>query len=269
MTKKTRDEILNMKPGEFWKLVRKGDWTGPTHDVCRGYAATDIFILPKQFAYDFLVFCHRNPLVCPVVDITDIGSPHPPFLAPEADLCTDLPKYRVYKNGQIADEPTDISKYWQDDLVAILLGEASSFHWLYEASGVSYRSLGTFSTNIPCNSYGPFFGNIAVSCKVFKSSQDASKAAQISARHPVFHGSPLHIGDPAAIGIKDLSQPDLIKRSDNAVPKSPEPGEIAMYWPCFGTLRKVAENARLPLTIVDYPLHNFVTEKLSEQLAVL
>ena len=265
----TNFDILNMEPKEFRELVRNGDWTGPTHDACRGYAVTDILVLPKQFAYDFLVFCHRNPMLCPVADITDVGSPHPPFLAPEADLCTDLPKYRVYKDGKIADEPTDISKYWRDDLVAILLGEASSFHWLYEASGVSYRSLGTFSTNIPCNPYGPFHGTIGVSCKVFKNPLDAAKAIQISARHPVFHGSPIHTGNPAAIGIENLSQPDLIKRSDIAAPKPPEADEIAMYWPCFGTLREVAANAKLPLTIVDYPLHNFVTDKRSEQLAIL
>jgi uncharacterized protein YcsI (UPF0317 family) len=269
MTEKTRSELLNMKPNEFWKLVREGHWTGPTHDVCRGYAATDIFILPQQFAYDFLVFCHRNPSLCPVVDITDVGSPHPPFLAPKANLCTDLPRYRVYEEGQIIDEPTDISRYWRDDLVAILLGEASSFHWLYAESGISYRSLGTYKTDIPCNSYGQFHGTIAVSCKVFKNSQHAAKAVQISARHPVFHGSPLHIGNPAAIGIKDLSQPDLIKRSNVIPPKPPEQDEVAMYWPCFGTLREVAAKAKLPLTIVDYPLHNFVTDILSEQLALL
>ncbi len=256
-------------PWELRELVRKGEWLGPTHGKCPGYAATDVVILPKEFAYDFLVFCFRNPQTCPVVDITDVGSPHPPLVAPKADLRTDLPKYRVYRDGQVIDEPIDIKKYWRDDLVSILLGEAGSFHWSYKAANLQFESLGTFSTDIPCLPYGPFHGNVAVSCKVFKNTHDAVRAIQIASRHPLFHGPPMHIGDPAAIGIKDLSKPDVILRPDQTAPKLLGPGEVTVCWPCFGTVRGVAVNAKLPLMIVDYPLHNFITDKVAEELAAL
>jgi uncharacterized protein YcsI (UPF0317 family) len=203
------------------------------------------------------------------VDITDVGSPNPPFAAPEADLRTDLPRYRVYRNGQVIDEPTDILNYWRDDLVSVLLGEAGSFHWSYKAANIRFESLGTFATNIPCTPYGSFHGNIAVSCKVFKNSHDAVRAIQIASRHPLFHGPPIHIGDPAVIGIKDLSRPDVILHPENNSPKPLSPGEVAVYWPCFGTVRGVVVNAGLTLTIVDYPLHNFITDRIAEEIAVL
>jgi len=269
MTQPVQEDISKLSLAAFRNRVRKGEWTGSTHGICRGYAATDVVILPKAHAYDFLVFCNRNPKTCPVVDITDVGSPHPPTIAPEADLRTDLPKYRVYRDGRVIDEPTDIHQYWSDDLVAVLLGEAASFHWSWTAAGIQFESLGTFATTVPCVPYGPFHGNIAVSCKVFKNSSDAVRAVQIASRHPLFHGSPMHIGEPAAIGIKDLSNPDVILRPEKPAPKPPGPGEIALFWPCFGTVREIMANAGLPLAIVDYPLHNFITDSITEGMAAL
>jgi len=269
VTKYTEAELLEMTPHEYRSMVRKGEWTESTRDVCPGYAATDIVIISKEYAYDFLVFCHRNPLACPVVDITEVGSPHPPLLAPDADLRTDLPRYRVYKDGQVVDEPTDITKYWRDDLVAFLLGEAaSSLYRAWKAANIPFQSKGTFTTNIPLTPVGPFHGNVAASCRLFENSHDAIRAIQIASRHPLFHGPPIHIGDPSAIGIKDLSQPDVIRPAGQIPPMQPTDG-IAMFWPCFGTVRGVAVEAKLPLMIVDYPLHNFVSDKLAEELALL
>ena len=110
---------------------------------------------------------------------------------------------------------------------------------------------------------------MAVSCKVFRNSHDSVRAIQIASCHPLFHGPPIHVGDPAVIGIKDLSKPDVILRPDQPEPKLPGPGEIPVYWPCFGTVRGVAVNAKLPLMIVDYLLHNFITDKIAEELAAL
>lgn len=268
MTQYTKVEMEQMTPREFRSLVRRGEWTGSTKGFCRGYAVIDVAIVPKEYAYDFLVFCHRNPLTCPVVDISDVGSPHPHHVAPDADLRTDLPRYMVYKEGQVVDEPTDIREYWRDDLVAFLLGEAGSFHWSWKAANIPFESKGTFSTNIPCEPAGPFRGNIAVSCKMFRNAHDVVRAIQIASRHILFHGPPIHIGDPAAIGIQDLSRPDLIRYQSSHGSEENE-GKIAAFWPCFGTVRGVATNARLPLMIVDYPLHNFMTDRPAEALAVL
>lgn len=269
MTKYTEADILGMTSSEFRGIIRTGEWTGPNCHLGRGYAMTDVVIIPKAYAYDFLVFCHRNPLVCPVVDITEVGSPHPPLIAPDADLRTDLPRYRVYQDGQVADEPTDIEKYWRDDFVAFLLGEASIFRWAWKAASIPFQSKGTFETNIPCIPSGPFHGNVAVSCKLFTSARDLVRAIQITSRYTLFHGPPIHIGDPAAIGIKDLSSPDVISLREQDVPKQLSEGEIAAFWPCFGTVRGIAANAKLSLMIVDYPLHNFISDRLAEELAIL
>jgi uncharacterized protein YcsI (UPF0317 family) len=267
MTKYTEVEMVEMAPKEFRAVVRSGQWTGSTHGLGRGYAMTDIVVLPKEHAYDFLVFSHRNPGTCPVVDITEVGSPHPPLLAPDADLRTDLPRYRVYSDGQVIDEPSDIKKYWRDDFVTFLLGEAGSFQWSWKAANIPFQSKGVFTTNIPLVPSGPFCGNMAVSCKVFKNAHYAVRAIQIASRHPLFHGPPIHIGDPTAIGIKDISQPDLISYGKSH--SGQNGGEIVVSWPCFETVRNVVAKAKLPFVIVDYPLHNFISDKLAEELAII
>ena len=269
MTKYTEVELLAMTPREFRNMVRRGEWTGQTYGVCRGYAKTDLVIVPKEYAYDYIVFGHRNPRACSIVDMTEPGSPHPQRLAPDADLRTDLPRYMVYKDGQIVDEPTDIKKYWRDDLVAFLMGCSATMDWALEAANVQYRGNGVFSTNIPCIPAGPFHGNVVVSCRLFKTAHDAVRAVQISSRHFLMHGPPIHIGDPAAIGIKDMSQPDHIRPWGGLTPRKPLEGEVAMFWPCSGTNRLVAVESKLPLMIVDNLRCMFMTDKLSEELAIL
>ena len=267
MSKYTEADVLEMTPKEFRRIVRSGEWTGSTHGLWRGYAVIDIVVLPQEYAYDFLVFCHRNPRTCALIEITDAGSPHPPLLAPDADVRTDLPKYRVYKDGQVVDEPTDITKYWRDDLVTFLLGEAGSFNWSWKLANIPYQAKGVFTTNSPVIPAGPFRGNIAASCKVFQNGPDAVRAIQIASRHPFFHGPPTHIGDPAAIGIKDISQPDVIRHKTSG--SGLGEGEIAVFWPSFGTVRNVIADAKLPLTIVNYPTHNFISDRVAEELAAL
>lgn len=265
MVKYADAEMLEMTPKEYRSMVRAGKWTGPTVNVCRGYAVQDVVIVPKEYAYDFLLFCHRNPRTCPVNDITEVGAPHPSLLAPDADLRTDLPRYRVYKDGQVVDEPIDIKKYWRDDLVGFLLGCSDSFNWALKAANVHFQDLGVFTTNIPCVPVGPFHGNMAVSCRLFKTAHDAVRAVQITSRHLLHHGAPIHIGAPSVIGIKDLSQPDLIAAVDEPItePEESSEGEIALFWPCGATHRVVASEAKLPLMIVDYPESMLMTDKLS------
>ena len=269
MIKYTEAEMLRLTPKEYRSLVRRGDWTSATRNVCSGYTMTDVVILPKEYAYDFLLFSHRNPQVCPILDITEVGSPHPPLLAPDADLRTDLPRYRVYKDGQVVDEPTDITKYWRDDLVAFLLGCGANFIWVLRGAGIHFQENGVFSTNTPCIPVGPFHGNVAAPCRLFETARDVIRAIQIASRHFLMNGPPIHIGDPVAIGIKDLSQPDLLGPCGQIPPRQPYEGEIAVFWPCFGTVRGVAVEAKLPLMIVDYPRCNLMTDKLIVEFAIL
>jgi uncharacterized protein YcsI (UPF0317 family) len=269
MDRYTKEELLALTPREYRRMCRSGEWTGETFGVCRGYAQTDLAIIPRKYAYDYLVFCHRNPRALSVVDITDVGSPHPPRLAPDADLRTDLPRYIVYQNGEIIDEPNDILKYWRDDLVGVLLGCSASFDWALRAANVEPRSNGVFSTNVPSVPSGIFYGRIAVSCRLFKNSYEAVRAVQISSRHLIVHGPPMHIGDPAFVGINDMSNPDLIHPYGDVTPRGPLPGEVAMFWPCSATNRLVAVDAKIPVMIVDHFRCMLVIDKRAEEVAIL
>ena len=266
VAKYIESDIENMTPQEFRSIVRSGEWTGPSLRACRGYASTNLAIVPKEYAFDFLLFCYRNPRPCPILDVTEPGSPNPLLVAPDADLRTDLSRYRVHKDGHCIDEPTNINHYWRDDLVAFLIGCSGTFDWALRAANIQYRGIGGFKTNIPCISSGPFRGNMIVSGRLFETARDAVRAIQISSRYPAVHGAPVHIGDPAAIGIKDLSQPDQVT-SPGVAP--PQPGDIAMFWGCGATLQEIAMAAKLPLMITHYSLSVFITDKLSEELAML
>ena len=276
MTKHNTASITEMTPKEFRSMVRSGEWTSQTIDVCRGYATTDLVIVPKEYAYDYFLFSQRNPRVCPILDVTDPGSPHPQLLAPDADLRTDLPSYQVYKDGQLIEEPTDIKKYWRDDLVAFLTGCSRSFVWALRNANINAFHVGVFITNIPCTPVGPFRANMAVSCRYFKNAHDAIRAIQITSRYSHSHGAPIHIGDPAALGIKDLSHPlqdripsDQIPLARREAPRLPMKGEIPMFWACGATNRELAVNAKLPLMIVDNLRSNFITDKFAEELVAL
>ncbi len=104
-------QTWDMTAGEVRARIREGEHSEPTSGVARGYVQANLVILPGDYALDFLKFCVRNLKSCPVLEVTDAGSPEPSVVAPGADLRTDIPRYRVYENGQLIDEPTDISSY--------------------------------------------------------------------------------------------------------------------------------------------------------------
>ncbi len=259
------DELEAMTPTEFRSIVRKGDFTGGTEWCCRNYAQANLAIIPMDVAFEFLLFCQRNPRPCPILDVTEPGDPHPKLIAPDADLRTDVPRYRVYREGKLVDEPTDISAYWRDDLVAFLLGCSYSFQWTLRAANVTYRHFGVYATNIECVPAGRFHGHMVVSGRLLKDSYNAVRATQISSRHTATHGPPIHIGDPSIIGIKDPYHPDIWAPA-NIAPQEPE--EVAMFWGCGITPQIVAIESNVPFMITHYPANMFVTDRISEELAV-
>jgi len=268
MMQLSQAETLAMGPREFRGLTRKAEFTDTTMEVCQGYAQANLVILPKEYAFDFLLFCNRNPRPCPVLDVTEPGDPHPKEMAPEADLRTDVPQYRVIKDGKIIDEPTDIAKYWRDDLVAFLLGCSCTFRWALRAANIPWRRYSAYLTTIPCVPAGCFHGHMVVTARAFYNSHDAVRAVQVSSRHLLMHGPPIHIGDPEVIGITNLGQPDPIF-PNRPVVEPPKPGEIVMYWGCGVTPQSVAMESNVPFMITHYPAHMFVTDKLGEELAVI
>ncbi len=267
ITKASPEELAAMQPKEFRELVRRAEWTEYTLNACRNYAQNNLAIVPKDYAFEFLLFCQRNPRCYPVVDVTEPGSPHPK-VAPTADLRTDLPRYRVFIDGEIVDEPTDILKYWRNDLVAFLLGCSLTIDWALMAANVDFRLFGAYTTSIPCVPAGPFSGPMAVSCRALKGSRNAIRAIQIASRYLASHGPPIHIGEPAAIGIKDITKPDLTDLPSRDT-RPPEPDEVLLWWGCGITPQLTARAAKLPILITHKGGHLFVNDLLVEETANL
>ena len=262
------EELLAMAPKDFRQLIREGSWTDITIEACRGYAQLNLVMVPKDVAFEFLLFCNRNPFPCPVVEVTEPGNPHPAQMAPEADLRTDIPRYRVWRDGEKIDEPADVMKYYRDDLVSFLLGCSRNFVWGLRAANVSWRRYGPYSSTIPCVPAGRFHGPMVVTVRTFSNTHDAVRAIQISSRHPAGHSAPAHIGDPAVVGIDNLGEPDPDNPSRPVV-DPPGPNEIIMYWGCGVTPQSVARESKIPFMITHAPSHMFVTDRLAEELAIL
>lgn len=253
-------------PAELRARIRRGEWQSLTAGLASGYAQANLVILPRAAAYDFLVFCQRNPKPCPLLDVTDPGSPEPKIAAPGADLRTDVPKYRVYRRDRPAAEETDIRPYWRDDLVAFLLGCSFTFEGAMQRGGIPVRhiecgrNVPMYVTSIPCRPAGALHGPMVVSMRPLPAAQ-VPRAVLITGRYPRAHGAPVHIGDPAVIGIGDLGRPDY------GEPPVMEPGEVPVFWACGVTPQAVAKEAGVEFMITHAPGHMFLTDLLDEDLA--
>lgn len=243
-------------------MIRSGGWRKPTASLAPGYLQANLVVLPHAFAYDFLLFCQRNPKPCPLLDVTEVGSYVPdPALAAAADLRTDLPLYRVYRDGRLQGEIDDLIDVWQPDFVSFLLGCSFTFEGALVSAGIPVRhlELGSnvpmFRTNIACRAAGIFSGPLVVSMRPIPG-RLVSEAVQITARFPAAHGAPIHIGDPSAIGITSLDRPDY----GDPVPIHRD--ELSVFWACGVTAQAVAQSAEIPYMITHAPGHMFVTDRL-------
>jgi uncharacterized protein YcsI (UPF0317 family) len=246
---------------------RGGEITGQTSGLADGFAQANLVILPRSDAADFLLFCQRNPKPCPLLEVTDVGSPIPRRFAPDGDLRTDLPRYRVWRSGKLTDEPTDIAALWRDDFVSFLIGCSFTFETPLRAAGIPVRHIDEgrnvpmYRTNIPCESAGPFAGELVVSMRPLKPA-DAIKAIQFTSRFPGVHGAPVHFGDPEAIGIGDLSRPDF---GDSVTIHA---NEVPVFWACGVTPQVALMNAAPQIAITHSPGCMFVTDIRDDELAV-
>ena len=258
----------DMKPSEVRQLIREGKIDFQTSGMCNGYAQANMAVLPKDLAFDFLLFTQRNQKPCPVLDVTEPGSPVPRLIAPNADLRYDIPRYRIYKKGELTDEVTNLDKYWRDDLVAFLLGCSFSFEGPMLDAGLDVRhitdnhNVPMYITNIECVPAGVFHGPMVVSMRPMKP-KDAVRAVQVTSRMPFVHGAPIHFGDPEAIGIKDISKPDF---GDASIIK---PGEVPVFWACGVTPQAVAMAVKPEFMITHAPGHMFISDVPNADLSVL
>lgn len=244
---------------------RRGEWTGPTPALAPGFAQANLVIVPREYAFDFLLFCRRNPRPCPLLSVTDPGQFEVSELAASADLRTDLPRYCVWEQGRLVDEPTDVLRLWRNDFVSFLIGCSFTFDIVLLRAGLPVRhieqglNVPMYRTSIPCRPAGVFCGPLVVSMRPFTPPQ-AAMARTITRAFPHFHGEPIHAGTPQQIGIEELSRPDF----GDAV--EVRDGEVPVFWACGVTPQCALMQARLPIAITHAPGHMFVTDRTDAAL---
>jgi uncharacterized protein YcsI (UPF0317 family) len=261
-------DTVNLSPGVAARHACRSGMAATTAGVANGFVQGNLVILPEKLAASFHRFCQLNPKPCPIIGMSDVGDPKIPALGIDLDIRTDLPRYRVWRDGEVAEEPTDIMAHWRDDLVAFVIGCSYSFEEALLADGLPIRHIERklrvpmYRTNIACGAAGPFAGPMVVSMRPFKPA-DAIRAVQITTRFPSVHGAPVHLGHPHSIGIADINKPDY----GDAVPV--EADEIPVFWACGVTPQSVISAAKLPFAITHAPGLMLVTDLLNKQLAVL
>ncbi|HZY56450.1 MAG TPA: putative hydro-lyase [Rubrobacteraceae bacterium] len=259
--------VQDMDAQEVRERIRNNEYAGPTSGLAPEYAQANLVILPHDYAFDFLKFCVRNPKPCPVLEVTDTGSPEPGITAPGADLRTDVPKYRVYEDGEFVEEPQDILHRWRDDLVAFLLGCSFTFEVALLNAGLRIahidqeRNVPMYTTNRDCVPSGPFAGPLVVSMRPYRA-EELPLVVSVTGRYPSMHGAPVHVGDPEALGIEDLDNPEF------GEPVTIEEDQMPVFWACGVTPQAVVMKARPPLMITHCPGHMFITDRRHSEYEV-
>jgi len=260
--------IKQLTPKEIRNLIRKGKWDKPTAGLAMGYAQANLVILPEKYAFDFLLFCQRNPKPCPLLEVLEPGKFRTKFLSLDADIRTDIPRYNIYRKGRLQNTVKEIKSFWKEDFVSFLLGCSFSFEEAMLRAKIPVRhieenkNVPMFITHIPCKPAGVFHGPMVVTMRPIPTDQ-VSRAVQITSRYTSVHGAPIHIGDPSAIGIKNL------RRSDFGDPVTIKKGEIPVFWACGVTPQAIVMKARPDLCITHAPGHMFISDLLNEELAIL
>jgi len=252
---------------ELRQQIRTRQWTMPTSGSASGYLQANLVMLPAAEAFNFLLFCVRNPKPCPILDVLEPGQVEP-IIAPGADLRKDLPRYKVFENGELKTDVEDVSDYFSDEMVSFLLGCSFSFENAMLAAGLPIRNMeeeknvSMYKTNRQCTPAGPFSAPLVVTMRPMTPSQ-AIRATQVTTRFHLTHGAPVHLGDPAEIGINDLNNPEF------GHPVTIHPGEIPVFWACGVTSQLAATSAPLSRVITHAPGHMFVSDLRDEDLTIL
>lgn len=249
--------VAALAPAQARERFRAGA-VAPTAGWSAGFTQVNLVAVPADWAYDVLLFAQRNPQPCPVLDVTDPGATSTE-LAPGADLRTDLPRYRVWRDGALVGEPADATEAWRDDLVAFLIGCSFTFETALAAAGVPLRHVETgrnvpmYRTDRPCRPAGRLSGPLVVSMRPIPAGL-VPAAVQVTARTPAVHGAPVHVGAPDALGIADLDRPDF------GDPVEVRPGEVPVFWACGVTPQAAVTVSRVPYAVTHAPGHMLVTD---------
>jgi len=245
--------------------ARRGALTGHTSGLAAAFVQGNLAILPASLADDFRRYCELNPKACPLLGVGEPGDPRLTALGADLDLRSDVPRYRVWRDGELVDQPTDVGRWWRDDLVAFVIGCSFSFEHALLAEGIPLRhvaqgrNVAMYRTNLETQPAGVFRGPTVVSMRPLNAA-DAIRAIQITSRLPQVHGAPLHLGDPARIGILDIDRPDY------GDPIDIRDGELPVFWACGVTPQAAIATARPPFCITHAPGCMLVTDLLNRDL---
>ncbi|MGD9836867.1 MAG: putative hydro-lyase [Afipia sp.] len=254
-------------PSRDARLAYRAGRVDVTAGVAPGYVQGNLAILPESLAASFHRFCQLNPKPCPIIGMSEVGDPRIPALGIDLDIRTDIPRYRVWRDGELIEEPTDVMAHWRDDLVAFVIGCSFSFEEALIADGLrirhidEQRNVPMYRTNIACKAAGPFEGRMVVSMRPFKPAE-AIRAIQITTRFPSVHGAPVHIGKPELIGIGDIAKPDY----GDAV--SIQPDEMPVFWACGVTPQSVILQSRPSFAITHAPGFMLVTDVRNSEFSI-
>ncbi|SDY95249.1 Uncharacterized protein YcsI, UPF0317 family [Saccharopolyspora shandongensis] len=237
----------------------------PTSGYSAGWTQANLISLPREYAYDFLLFAQRNPRSCPVLDVTEPGETSMSIFA--GDLRTDLPAYTVYRDGELAEERAEVTDLWRDDLVSFLIGCSFTFEAALLEAEVPVRHIEAgsnvpmYRTNRECRPAGRLAGPLVVSMRPVPA-ELVSTAVRVTSRYPAVHGAPVHIGAPEALGIKDIDRPDF----GDAV--EIRPGEIPVFWACGVTPQAAVMRSRPPFAIGHAPGYMAITDARDSRFLV-
>ncbi len=260
--------LQSLTPAQLRQQIRRAEHRGNTSGFAPGYVQCNLTILPQEWAQDFQRFCLLNPKPCPLLGVSNTPGDTGLTGLGDIDIRSDVPRYRLFRNGKLVAEVNDLHDHWRNDLVTFALGCSFSFEEALLADGLEVRNISEgvnvpmYRSSLPCQSAGPFSGNMVVSMRPFKAA-DAIRAIQICTRFPSVHGAPVHLGDPAEIGIADISRPDY------GDPVSIKAGEMPVFWACGVTPQVALEAASPPFAITHSPGCMLVTDLRNSQLAVL
>ncbi|AZO51911.1 MAG: DUF1445 domain-containing protein [Mesorhizobium sp.] len=252
------DNLRLVDADRLRRLVRMGAYEGHTGGLARGKLQANVVIVPRSFAGDFHRFCVRNPKPCPLVGVSRAGSPLLPALG-DIDIRTDAPQYNIYYFGELIRQKTDIIDLWREDFAVFALGSSLTVEAAFAGKGIQLRSIGCgkalpkFRTRIETLGVGPFGGEMVVSMRPIRRC-DVDKVRALTARFPHAHGSPIHVGEPTIIGIKDLMAPDwgdAVEIMD---------GEVPVFWASSLTAQDALARAELEISITVSPGHMLITD---------
>lgn len=255
-----RAELEHAAPSEVRAAIREGRWSSNTKRLALGFHQANVTILPERLAFDFMRFCLRNPRPLPLLDVTDPGDPVPRKAAPTADIRSDIPGYCIYREGRLVERARDLRDHWQPDHVAFLTGCNLSIDQVLLEAGIPFPHLvrddafpAQYRSSIACRPAGAFHGPTVVSYRPVPEPL-LLRVIELTSRYPLSHGAPIHVGDPARIGI------DNLKNVDWGQPPQDEPGTIPAFWACGITAQAVAAAPKIPEMITHLAGHMFVTD---------